>query len=161
MDRDPQFLKWLYDETRIVRRPTFGIHSGYHDLPYILVGDSPRPGYRTTEIRGKILVSPKVIVTPGDDGPSYSDVFDPATMDATIVGRLFAFKFQRKPVEIQQEDFQRRELEYSVADALNRIADELERREVINTGVIQTPRVDFYPVALDRFITSILDQEFS
>jgi hypothetical protein len=31
----------------------------------------------------------------------------------------------------------------------------------VNTGVISTPDVRFYPVAIDRFIREILDQEFN
>ena len=38
--------------------------------------------------------------------------------------------------------------------------DELAQREVINTGVIVSPDVRFYPVSVDRFIREILDQEF-
>ena len=32
--------------------------------------------------------------------------------------------------------------------------------EVINTGVIRSPDVRYYPVSIDRFIREILDQEF-
>jgi hypothetical protein len=38
--------------------------------------------------------------------------------------------------------------------------DELAQREIIDTGVILSPNVRFYPVSIDRFITEILDQEF-
>ena len=31
---------------------------------------------------------------------------------------------------------------------------------MINTGVIASPDVRFYPVSVDRFIREILDQEF-
>ena len=37
---------------------------------------------------------------------------------------------------------------------------ELLRREIINTGVIRSPDVRYYPVSIDRFIREILDQEF-
>lgn len=161
MDHDPEFLKHLYDDTQIIRRPTFGIHSGYHDLPYILLGESHNPGYRTTEIRGRVIVSPKLIVRPGDHAPAYGDVFSPDTMDAEIVGRLFAFKFHKQPVNLELEDFSRKDLEYALPDAVNRVLDELERREIINTGVIRSPHVNYYPVSVDKFITSILDQEFA
>jgi hypothetical protein len=43
---------------------------------------------------------------------------------------------------------------------IERVLEELSQREVINTGVIQTPDVRFYPVSIDRFIREILDQEF-
>lgn len=161
MRPEPEYLRHLYEDTRIIRQPTFGIHAGYHDLPYILVGKAVEAGYRSTEIRGKVLVSPKLIVRPGEAGPAYGEVFDPETIPETIVGRLFAFKFDRRPVSLELEDFSRRHLEYPVSDAVNRVLDELERREVINTGVILAPDVEYYPVSLDKFITSILDQEFA
>ncbi len=161
MPKDPQQLKWLYEQTRIIRQPTFGVHSGYHDLPYILLGESEVPGFRTTEIRGKILVSPKLIVRPGDQAPTYGEVFDAEPLDETIVGRVFAFKYQRQPVELHLEDFSRREFEFGLSDMVSRVLDELERREIITTGVIQTPKMAYYPVSLDKFITSMLDQEFA
>jgi len=43
---------------------------------------------------------------------------------------------------------------------LNLALDELMRREVINTGVIFCPRVRFYPISIDRFLTEILNEEF-
>src|SRR5712691_1780485 len=33
---DPEFLKHLFDETEILRKPVAGIIAGYHILPYIL-----------------------------------------------------------------------------------------------------------------------------
>ena len=139
MRADPEYLKWLHRETEILRQPTFGIHSGYHDLPYILLAESEEPGFRTTEIRGQIHVSQKLVVTPGDDAPAYGDLFDPDTMDESIVGRLFAFKFHKRPVNLEMDDFSRRDLEYTMQDAIHRVFDELERREIINTGVIRAP----------------------
>ena len=49
---DPELLRAIFDETRIVRKPLTGIITGYHVLPYILVApehDQParaRPGCR-------------------------------------------------------------------------------------------------------------------
>jgi len=40
------------------------------------------------------------------------------------------------------------------------VLEELTQREVINTGVILSPDIRFYPVSVDRFIREILDQEF-
>ena len=161
MPLDPEYFQSLYDETRIIRRPTLGIHSGYHNLEYILLGESEVPGFRTTEIRGKILVSPKIIVRPGDATPTYGEVFDADSMADAIVGRMFAFKYRRNPVELQQDDFSRREFEVGLSDMVNRVLDELERREIITMGVIHTPKIEYYPVSLDKFITSVLDQEFA
>ena len=73
----------------MVRKPLTGIISGYHVLPYILVGEERDP-----------------------------------------------------------------------EGHLERVLEELAQREVINTGVIVSPDVRFYPVSIDRFIREILDQEF-
>ncbi len=35
---DPMFLRGIFEQTRILRKPITGIISGYHVLPYILVG---------------------------------------------------------------------------------------------------------------------------
>ena len=43
---------------------------------------------------------------------------------------------------------------------MERVLEELSRREIIDTGVIVSPDPRFYPVSLDRFIREILDQEF-
>ena len=48
----------------------------------------------------------------------------------------------------------------SALSHLDRVLDELSRREVIDTGVIVSPDARFYPLSLDRFIREILDQEF-
>ena len=47
-----------------------------------------------------------------------------------------------------------------LADTAVMEEDELLRREIINTGVIRSPDVRYYPVSIDRFIREILDQEF-
>ena len=43
---------------------------------------------------------------------------------------------------------------------VERVLEELARREVIDTAVIASPDARFYPVSLDRFIREILDREF-
>ena len=42
---DQEFLRTVFDETRVVRTPMRGIISGYHVLPYVLVGP---PEYERT-----------------------------------------------------------------------------------------------------------------
>jgi hypothetical protein len=34
------------------------------------------------------------------------------------------------------------------------------RGEILDTGVIFTPDVKFYPISIERFISEILDREF-
>ena len=39
---DPEFLENISNATRILRKPYTGIVSGYHKLPYILIGRNKR-----------------------------------------------------------------------------------------------------------------------
>ena len=44
--QDLEFLRHVFDETRVVRKPMTGIITGYHVLPYILVGpEHDQPGH--------------------------------------------------------------------------------------------------------------------
>ena len=52
-------------------------------------------------------------------------------------------------------------LDASVESTLSRTLDDLERNEDITTGVILTPNSRYYPVSIERFISSILEDEFS
>ena len=38
--------------------------------------------------------------------------------------------------------------------------DDLMREEILDTGVIFSPDVKFYPVSIERFIAEILEKEF-
>ena len=82
-------------------------------------------------------------------------------MDQTLVARVFSFMYSSKhQVTLESEDLSIQRVDRDPHTQIERALDELAQREVINTGVILTPNVRFYPVALDRFITEILDQEF-
>ncbi len=61
---------------------------------------------------------------------------------------------------IKSEDFSIRDIEKGIESAIASVLDELERKEIINTGVIVTPNIRFYPVSLEKFILRILDREF-
>jgi hypothetical protein len=63
-------------------------------------------------------------------------------------------------VTLESEDLTIQRTDREPQAQVERALDELSQREVINTGVILSPNVRFYPVSLDRFITEILDQEF-
>ena len=43
---------------------------------------------------------------------------------------------------------------------VERILEELARGEILDTGLILSPDVKFYPVSIDRFLHEILDREF-
>ena len=159
---DPEYLKHLFDTTEIRKKPVGGIIAGYHVLPYILVGPQEDRPAASVEIRGKIKVSPRLVLAPGRAGQTYGDLFkDPELMDQTLVARVFSFLYSsRHQVTLESEDLTIQRSDRNPETQVERALDELAQREVINTGVILAPNVRFYPVSLDRFITEILDQEF-
>jgi len=159
---DPEFLKHVFDTTQVLRKPIAGIIAGYHVLPYILVGPQEDQPAHSVEIRGKIKVSPRLVLAPGRAGQTYGDLFrDTELMDQTLVARVFSFLYSsRHQVTLESEDLRIQRLDRHPQSQVERALDELAQREVINTGVILSPNVRFYPVSLDRFITEILDQEF-
>jgi len=159
---DPMFLKGIFEQTRVLRKPVSGIVSGYHVLPYILVGPDTEMEQRAVEVRGKIRVSPRLVIRPGDEGQTYGEVFrDPEIMDRVLVGRLFAFRYAaRRHALIESEDLTIRPAEGDPEACIERILDELARGEILDTGLILSPDVKFYPVSLDRFLHEILDREF-
>jgi len=59
---DPEFLGAVFAQTEIVRKPLTGIITGYHVLPYILVGPEHERPSHAVEVRGRIKVSPRLIV---------------------------------------------------------------------------------------------------
>jgi len=113
------------------------------------------------EVRGRIKVSPRLVVAPGGrDGPTYGEIFgETELMDRRLVARVFSFRYASR-VALESEDLKIRRQERDPQDHLERVLEELTQREVINTGVIVSPDVRFYPVSLDRFIREILDAEF-
>ena len=159
---DPELLKHVFDTTEIVRKPLSGVIAGYHVLPYILVGPQAEQPGRSVEVRGKIKVSPRLILAPGRAGQTYGDLFkDADLMDQALVARVFSFLYSpRHQVTLESEDLSIHRSDRDPQAQVERALDELSRREVIDTGVILSPNVRYYPVSLDRFITEILDQEF-
>src|SRR2546425_10612897 len=85
---DQEFLRTVFDETRVVRTPLRGIIAGYHVLPYVLLGP---PEYdrksKTVEVRGRIRVSPRLVL--GGASPTYGEMFgERDLMDSRIVEHL-------------------------------------------------------------------------
>jgi hypothetical protein len=157
---DVERLKHVFDETRVVRRPLSGIIAGYHVLPYILVGPAHEQPGHSVEVRGQIKVSPRLVIAPGRDGPTYGELFgDRELMHHTLVARVFSFRYAPR-VQLEHDELKIRRQDRDAEAHVARVLDELAQREVINTGVIVSPDVRFYPVSLDRFIREILDQEF-
>ncbi|MDQ1257926.1 MAG: hypothetical protein QG656_2534 [Candidatus Hydrogenedentes bacterium] len=162
MGLNAEEMRQIYQSTEIVRRPTYGIISGYHELPYVCVGASFEPGRQTTEVRGKIQVSPRFVIRPSHYEPSYGEVFGEDNVDLSLAGRLFGFLgFRARPVECKSEHLEVKHVDASVDRVLSGVLDELERFEDITTGVIVTPNSRYYPVSIERFISTILEDEFS
>jgi hypothetical protein len=159
---DPESVKSIFDQTRVLKKPISGIIAGYHVLPYILVGPQEERDQRSVEIRGKIRVSPRLVISPSYRGQTYGELFDdPELMDRALVARVFSFLYSsRHHVQLENEDLKIVKSDRDPRAQLNRALDELMRREIINTGVIFCPRVRFYPVSIERFLTEILDEEF-
>ena len=100
--QDPEFLRHVFDETQVVRKPLTGIITGYHVLPYILVGpEHDQPG-RSVEVRGRIKVSPRLIIGAGS-GPTYGETFNETElMDQRLIARVFSFRYASR-VSLESE----------------------------------------------------------
>jgi len=133
-------IQALYQGPVIIRGPRFGIASGYHELPYICLGESIAPGCGTTRVKGRVQVSPRFVVRPQHFEPSYDEIFGEEHTDAGLVGRLFGYLgFRGHPVECSSEQLEVKHLEAGVERVLNETLDEMERMEDITTGVFIAP----------------------
>lgn len=159
---DPMFLRGIFEQTRILRKPITNIVAGYHVLPYILVGPDVEMERAAVEIRGRIRVSPRLVIRPGGSGQTYGEVFgEPDFMDQALLARVFIFRYAaRHHALVESEDLTIRPTEGDPGARVERILDELRRREVLDTGLIFSPDVKFFPISIDRFLHEILDREF-
>lgn len=155
-------MREIFQQTEIIRRPTYGIVTGYHELPYVCLGECQEAGHATTKVRGKIDVSPRFVIRPQHLEPDYAEIFGDDNVDAALAGRVFGFLgFRGRPVECKSEHLEVEHLDGSIDHVLSRVLDDLERHEDITTGVIITPNSQYYPVSIERFIAGILEDEFS
>ena len=159
---DPEYLKRVFEDTQVLRRPITGIVTGYHVLPYILVAPDEEQKQRSVEIRGRIRVSPRLILSPRHLGQTYGELFDdPELMDKTLVGRVFSFLYSaRHNVQLESDDLRIIRAERDPRSQIEQALDDLMRGEVLDTGLILSPDVKFYPISIERFISEILDREF-
>lgn len=154
-------LREIFSQTVVVRRPTYGIISGYHDLPYVCLGESFEPGSVTTVVRGKVHVSPQFVIRPPQYNPSYDEIFGAEYTDRALVGRIFGyFGFRERPVECKSEHLELTHVDLSIDEVLSDTLNDLERREDLTTGVVITPNAQYFPVSVERFITAVLEDEF-
>lgn len=157
----PKEMRDIYDRTVIVRKPTYGIIKGYHELPYICLGNSLEENEGTMRIRGRIHVSPQFVIKPRHYQSNYGDVFGEDGVDVAIAGRIFGFLgFPNKPVECSMEQLELSHVPGTLDELVNVSLDELERTEDITTGIIVTPESRYYQISLERFIAHILEDEF-
>ncbi len=123
--------------------------------------NSFEPDHETTEVRGKVHVSPQFIIRPQHYEPSYGEMFGEGNVDSALSGRVFGFLgFRGRPLECKSDFLEVRHVDASIDQMLSETLDTLERQEDITTGVIITPNTHYYPVSVERFISSILDDEF-
>lgn len=153
-------LKEVFDGTRVVRRPVTGFVTGYHELPYRLIGPSEGA---SVQISGTIMVSQRIVLTMRQIAEQFGQVFegDEGFMDQELVGRSFQFAVARdsnKSIRHERLKIERRQ--ESFEELLGGVEDELARAEDTRTGLISCPQPRFYPVSVDRFIREILDREF-
>ncbi len=161
MGLSPYEMRELFDRTVVVRQPRFGIVSGYHELPYVCLSESIESGYTTTQVSGRVQVSPRFVIRPQQFGPSYEEIFGEENVDNALVGRMFGvLGFQGKPVECKSEFLELKHLDEPIDRVLNETLDHLERHEDITTGVIIAPNAQYYLVSIERFISSVLADEF-
>jgi len=159
---DLQYLKKVFHETEILRKPVHRIISGYHQLPYILLGHSTDSLAKTVQIRGVIHVSPRMILRPGEMGQTYGEVFGENDIEEAIVARVFGFFYlKERATHFSSEDLTVVELNIPFPEATERIIDELDRKECLDTGIIRTPDIGMYPVSVDRYIKEMLNKELS
>ncbi len=157
--QDSERLRSVFEQTEVIRKPITGIIAGYHVLPYVLVAPERDDAAGTVEVRGRIRVSPRLVLGVGR-GPTYGEVFaETELMDRSVVARVFSFRYAPRLL-LESDDLQIRRHRRDTPQHLERVLDELTRREIVDTGVILSPDARFYPVSLDRFIREILDEEF-
>lgn len=158
---NPNRMREIFAMTRIVRKPTYGIVSGYHELPYVCLGESAGEERRTMRVQGRVHVSPRFIIRPEHLSPKYRDLFG-EDVDDELAGRVFGFLgFRGKPVECASEHLEVRHLDMTVEEALEATLEERERMEDITLGVIVTPDARYFPISVERFISSVVDDEFA
>ncbi|MFH1761701.1 MAG: hypothetical protein ABIA63_11440 [bacterium] len=165
MKYDPEFLKEIFRKTEIFKKPISGIVSGYHNLPYVLIGPDENSDRQCIQIKGQIDVSPRMIFTPQMLGATYGEIFgedeSDEIMDKQLVGRVFSFMYTNKfNVKVENKKFNIQKKAMEAKKHIEAVLDNLEKGEIINTGVIFAPNIHFYPVSIDRFISDILNREF-
>ena len=77
-------MRDIFQRTVIVRRPRYGIVSGYHELPYVCLGASHDTGFETMEVRGKVNEQERNNVAAGQTATVTSDSLPGESLTATV-----------------------------------------------------------------------------
>ena len=161
MALDKRAMRDIYDRTVILRTPTYGIVKGYHELPYICLGDALENAEGSMRVHGRIHVSPQFIIKPQHYQSSYSDIFGKDDVDVAIAGRMFGFLgFPNRPVECSSEQLELFHVPDGIDELIGKCMDEFERAEDITTGLILAPESKYYQISIERFIAEIIEDEF-
>jgi hypothetical protein len=162
VDLSQNEMKSLFDRTVVIKQPRFGIVSGYHELPYVCLSRAIKSGFQTTEVRGKVQVSPRIVLRPSHFEPSYEEIFGSEHTSSAIAGRLFGFLgFRGRPVECKSEFLQVSHSDAPVERVLAETLDRLERTEDITTSVMISPNAAYFPISVERLISTVLEDEFN
>src|SRR3954471_2331235 len=95
-EADPERLKHVYKTTDVKRIPMTGIVSGYHTLPFTLIGPNDESDSEkksgSLKLTGKISVSPKLVIPITSQDERFADIFPEIEpfMDPGILGRIFS-----------------------------------------------------------------------
>ena len=153
-------MRLIYEGTEIIRRPTYGIVKGYHTLPYYCLGVTGEMEDETLKVHGTVHVSPRFVIRPEHLAENYGEMF--GEVDEELTGRVFGYMgFRGRPVEVSSEDLKVERLQRDPRDVLDQVMDTLAREEDITTGVIVTPSARYYQIAIERFIASVVEDEFA
>lgn len=167
---NPERLRWIYQHTDIKRSPLTGIVSGYHTLPFTLIGpndeseERPDQSRGSLKLTGRISVSPKLIIPVNPQDERFADIFPEIEpfMDPGLMTRAFSFSlgYRKNNLRVRNEHLAVEAFPNPDGELVDKVMDELSRGEILNMGVIWCPAPRFYPVSLERFIVSVLDREF-
>jgi hypothetical protein len=159
---EPEDLKHIFDKTDIVRKPLTGIIQDHHHLPYTLIGPNTQDQKGSIRLQGAIHVSPRMVLSIDSLPMKFQEIFaeEEPFMDQSLVHRTFSFNTTHvKNMNIRNDSLEVDMLGTPAKELMSHTLEEFAQKETINRGLIWSPNPRFYPVSLEKFIFSILDEE--
>ncbi|MDA0999888.1 MAG: hypothetical protein O2807_05140 [bacterium] len=155
--------KRIVEGIQILRRPYTGIIAGYHELAYHILGPEAEAQAGSVHISGQLMVSPKLVWSPTQVQKTFGELFsERELMDSDLVGRVFAFpNVVSGHFNVENDRLKVVHHELSPDRIVEKVLDDLDRREVTDAGVVRTSNIRYYPIAVQRFIREILGEEFT